>query len=269
MRAILKMGGSVLTDKTKADSARENEIKRIAKEISNAVLNDPQLNLILILGAGCYGHIPAKKWNLKAGALTREQIERGVPETHKGIAKFAEKVSQALQHENLTARYIPTIEVAKQENGKLIKIEKETIQNAIDRKEIPMLTGDLAPDSKLNYSICSGDAIVPYLAREFSCDIIAFGSDVDGIFTADPKKRPEAELVEEINEENLNEMLKKTSAASTIDVTGGMKNKLEEVAQIARKTGKEIIIFNAATPKNVEHLLSGKKMICTRIRLKK
>jgi len=57
MTRILKIGGSILTDKNREMSARADEITRIAREISSSRSQD----LVLVHGAGSFGHIPAKK----------------------------------------------------------------------------------------------------------------------------------------------------------------------------------------------------------------
>ena len=55
---VLKVGGSVLTEKGEERKARKDEIRRISKEISSS----GRKNLILVHGAGSYGHPQAKKY---------------------------------------------------------------------------------------------------------------------------------------------------------------------------------------------------------------
>lgn len=59
MTRILKIGGSILTDKSQELKARPDVILRLAMEISER----PE-GLVLVHGAGSFGHIPAKRWGL-------------------------------------------------------------------------------------------------------------------------------------------------------------------------------------------------------------
>ncbi|MDM7940324.1 MAG: uridylate kinase, partial [Methanothrix sp.] len=56
---VLKIGGSILTDKKRIGAARQREIQRIAEEIAA----DPE-DLVLVHGAGSFGHIPARRYGL-------------------------------------------------------------------------------------------------------------------------------------------------------------------------------------------------------------
>ena len=56
MTKVLKIGGSILTDKTRGDAARQDEISRVAQEIAA----HPE-DLVLVHGAGSFGHYPCQK----------------------------------------------------------------------------------------------------------------------------------------------------------------------------------------------------------------
>ena len=73
---ILKLGGSVITDKTKECSFKKQVMDNLAKNIKKA---DKQI--ILIHGAGSFGHIQAKKYRLNEGYTSEGQIH-GFSITH-------------------------------------------------------------------------------------------------------------------------------------------------------------------------------------------
>ncbi len=64
---ILKIGGSVLTDKNKISAPRPEDIARMAREISDG----KNTKLVLIHGAGSFGHHQAKEYGLKDGLNDR------------------------------------------------------------------------------------------------------------------------------------------------------------------------------------------------------
>ena len=74
---ILKIGGSVVTDKDGELAAKTEVINRIAEEIKRADID----NLILVHGGGSFGHPTAKKYGIKEGLKDPAQ-KVGFSETH-------------------------------------------------------------------------------------------------------------------------------------------------------------------------------------------
>ena len=63
---LVKLGGSVLTDKGRLRSPRRTAIRRLARELAAA-----RAPLLVVHGAGSYGHILARKHRLNEGGATR------------------------------------------------------------------------------------------------------------------------------------------------------------------------------------------------------
>ena len=119
-------------------------------------------------------------------------------------------------------------------------------------------------DEKLNASVVSGDAIIPFLAKKLNARKVFFGTDVAGIFTADPKKVSKAKLIEKIHPHNFEEVLLKVSGSSAVDVTGGMRGKLLELK--VALNGMDVFVFDSTKKGNVLNSLLGKKIIGTEIK---
>jgi len=111
----------------------------------------------------------------------------------------------------------------------------------------------------------SGDVAIAELCKQLRPEKVLMGTDVDGIFTADPKVNPKAELIEEINKGNLEEVLKRAGESKSVDVTGGMKGKLEKLAETLDGVPAEI--FNLITKGNLEKVLKGEDIRCTKVKL--
>lgn len=116
-------------------------------------------------------------------------------------------------------------------------------------------------DTVATYEIEIGDndtlsAIVASLVK---ADLLILLSDIDGLYTDDPRKNPDAEYIEVVEEltEELLEM-GKTSTGSDSG-TGGMNTKLQ-AAKIAGSMGVDMIIANSKDIKVIHRLLSGKKI---------
>lgn len=141
------------------------------------------------------------------------------------------------------------------DSGKLIKMDTSAIESLVKIGMIPVLYGVPAYDKTQKCSILSGDEIAPYLALKLKAEKIIHGTNVDGVFTSDPNKNPEAKLIPEINSKNINQVKEWLTGSTAIDVTGGMFKKVCGLVGI----GIESQIINALTPGNVFKALRGEK----------
>ncbi len=148
-------------------------------------------------------------------------------------------------------------------NGGIKQINIKPLLNALKLNFIPVLHGDIVFDEAIGFSIVSGDQIVAKLAPKVEADKVIFGCDVDGIFTSDPKKDPEAKLISIIDSTNFKNVLKMVKQLEVADVTGGMKGKLMECLNLARK-GIESVIMNLTKPGSLTAFLNGFSIPCTR-----
>ena len=100
------------------------------------------------------------------------------------------------------------------------------------------------------------------LARIFKPDMIVFVSDVDGIFTADPKKDPDAKLIEKADRRMLDRL---DSELTVADVTGGIRGKIEEMLSMCGDSG-ECVLVNGTVPGRLLSLLKGEDVVCTKVK---
>ena len=87
---ILKLGGSVITDKKKPLTPNLQAIERLANEIAQAKVS----SLIVVHGGGSFGHYLAKQYNLTEGYGDTSQVF-GFSETHRAMTKLNSLVMEA------------------------------------------------------------------------------------------------------------------------------------------------------------------------------
>jgi len=93
---------------------------------------------------------------------------------------------------------------------------------------------------------------------------VYFISDVDGLFVRDSDTH-KMELVERIESKQLSTIeLSDFSDKKTIDVTGKMKGKIDDIKSISQHV-ERVVIVNGSYPERISLLLSGDKAICTTI----
>lgn len=259
---ILKIGGSVCTFKEVNElKAREESIRRIAREIKEA-MNEKKFGLILVHGAGAFGHKLVSEYGINNGLKSEKDFE-GYRKTQESVKGLDNIVVGILKEEGLEEEQVIPHEVIVQENKRIIEFDLSGIERILEKGRIPVMYGDMVKDRELNGSVVSGDKIVGFLAQKLKPERILLGTDVEGIYSSDPKKNPEAEIIREINEDNYSEVIKKVEGSMGIDVTKGMKGKLGEIRENCE--GVETIVFNALKEGNLYKLLLGEKGIGTRI----
>ena len=70
---FLKLGGSLITDKSNAHTARPDVLRRLAAEILTALDAQPDLRLVIGHGSGSFGHIPAHRYHTRVGVRTASE----------------------------------------------------------------------------------------------------------------------------------------------------------------------------------------------------
>jgi isopentenyl phosphate kinase len=261
---VLKLGGSSITKKADNKFEMDYEIlERAAKEIAKAK-KQKKFDLIVACGVGPFGHTNVKKFDLNNGIKTPEQ-EKGVEQTIKDCDFVADEVMNALEKAGLKTIHVPGYLVSKQDNKKTISFDIEPYKKALKGGKIPVTTGNMVKDKSLKWSVMSGDKVLAYTSKLLKPKRVLVGTNVDGIFTADPTLDPKAKLVPEINKQNLNEVLEMASSSNAVDVTGGMKGKLEQISQQLSGTPTEI--FNLFVEGNLEKALLEQKIKSTKVLL--
>jgi len=259
---ILKIGGSVCTEKAKnVCEARAGVIRQIALEIK-AAQAEKEFKLILVHGAGPFGHKLVSGYGINNGVRTGRQVE-GFVRTHNSMLALNKIFLDIFSEEGLNVVSIPPLACIVQSGKKIRRFDYSLVKKLLDVSIIPVLHGDMVFDDRLGASVVSGDAIIPFLAKKLGAKKVFFGTDVAGIFTADPKRHPGAKLIKKIHPRNMGETLLKVSGSSAVDVTGGMKGKLLELKSILG--GIEVFVFDSTKNGNVLNLLLGKTIPGTKI----
>jgi isopentenyl phosphate kinase len=251
---ILKIGGSVVTDKDGELAAKTEVINRIAEEIKRADID----NLILVHGGGSFGHPTAKKYGIKEGLKDPAQ-KVGFSETHHVMTVLNGLFMDALVWHEIPSLSVTPSSVIVTENGRIKTFCETIICRCMEMGFVPVLYGDAVLDEKLGFTILSGDQIVAYLATKYNAEKIIVGVDTDGLYEADPKVDKTARPYLKLNIEQLKKVQAKLTGAQTTDVTGGMAGKIGELIP-AVEHGVNVQIINATRNLRVLRSLTGEKI---------
>ncbi len=246
---ILKLGGSVITDKGADEGVvRETDLLRIAREVSEF-----RGKMIIVHGAGSFGHTYAKKYRLDMNF-----DPEGVIITHESVKKLASRVVDSLNRFGIRAVAVHPMGCTVCRKGRIESMYLDNIKLMLKNNLVPVLHGDVVMDLELGACVLSGDQIVPYLAKELGITRLGLGSVEDGVLDKDGKPLPE------ITPEKFENLKRYIGGSGSTDVTGGMLGKVQELLELSKTSCITSYIFNAGKADNINRFLNGES-IGTRI----
>ncbi len=263
---MIKLGGSLITNKEKPYTVRYNVLRRLAKEI--AMLHKEGYKLLLGHGGGSFPHISARKYRTVDGIID-ERSRIGMSIVHRDAERLNMIVLRYLLYEDVPAYPIQTSAISTTNNDKIVKIFTYPIIHLLRNGLIPVVYGDVGIDTSKGCTIISTEAIFEALARELSKEYtvkIVMCEAVDGVYDKDPYRYPDAKLIPLINEKNIEPVLKMVGGSAWIDVTGGMKHKIETLYGLA-KSGISSVIVNGRVRGRLIKAVKGLPVISTRIEI--
>ncbi|MFW9898567.1 MAG: type 2 isopentenyl-diphosphate Delta-isomerase [Candidatus Thorarchaeota archaeon] len=259
---LLKLGGSLLTDKNKYFSIRENVIKSAVQQIIDA--NE---KLIIIHGGGSFGHPLAKKYSISKGldkSIPNQIL--GLAETHEAMNKLNTYIINRFLEKNNPAISIQASSIFIKDSKKISTQSIDVIEAALNLGVIPVLYGDIILDKKDSFSIISGDRIILELCKnlkKFTVLKVIFTIEKDGIYIKDRKEN--IKLALEFNHKELDN-IRLAELDQKIDVTGGIEGKINSIKEIS-KLNIPVQIINGLKEKSIFKALKGLDLKCTNIKI--
>ena len=253
---ILKLGGSVLTKKNLTTPEIDyDNLNRICEEIKGSFAKKNK-KLIIVHGAGSFGHPPAKKYNIGKKFNMEEFPEKriGFSKTQNAVKKLNMEICDVFIDKDLPVVSLQPSTFIKTSNGRIKIANLNLIKDYLENNFIPVLYGDVVLDDLLKIAVLSGDQIIQFLAKNLKSDKIILGTDVDGVYNKNPKTNNDAVLFKEFN--SLSD-LDSFDNTTNVDVTGGMLGKIKELLELA-DLGIESTIININKEKNVYKALENK-----------
>lgn len=227
MYTFIKLGGSVITDKSGREAADLPLISRLASEITQAWVANPDLRLIIGHGSGSFGHHYAATYGVHRG-LAPNADWMGFALTAGAALRLNRIVVDTLLNAGLPALQIQPSATLQSSGGHITTWDTSTIASALDHRLVPIIHGDVAFDQTQGSAIISTEQLLAHLATSSTLHpsrIILVGEDA--VYTADPRIDLNAERIPLITQSNIAEVLEGTVGSHAVDVTGGMRSKLE------------------------------------------
>lgn len=249
---FLKLGGSLITDKSRPETARSDVLRRLAGEVAAARRADPSLRLLIGHGSGSFGHAVAARTRTHEGAST-PQDWLGFAEVWRSANRLNRIVTDSLADAGLPVIAFPPSASALARSGEIVDLAHEPIERALDRGLIPLVQGDVAFDFERGACIVSTERVFTWLTPRLRPGRILLAGSDPGVFSDFPINE---QLMATVSQDHLEGGAVAGSAA--VDVTGGMAEKVRSALDWARlDPDVEVLIFSGELPGQLQQALQG------------
>ena len=236
---LIKLGGSIITNKEKPLSPRRKTIDNLAKSLRK--IDEP---MVIVHGGGSYGHY----WSVKYDMHTqpRKYSIRGVSIVKNSMIDLNKIILDAFVKNRLNPYSLPPTDFMA--GNKPIKNKVKEIEKIAKSGLIPISFGDALWFGQNKTYILSGDKIMTHLSKILKPRLSIFALNEDGLYSDLKTKKLIRELKRESPKISQNKM----------DVTGGMTRKVEEASKIA-KMGMNVFFVNGNKPQRIVQAVKNRK----------
>lgn len=227
---LLKFGGSLITDK------KSNEPKINSENIQSIgkILTTKEHNIIIVHGAGSFGHPIAKKFGIGNRKDNSLEQKDAIKETRQQVRSLNKIFCNSLNENNLkTETIIPSETMETKGPKKILNFPFSLFDNVLNQGKIPITFGDVTNDKLKGVDILSGDTLMLELANHYKPLYSIFVMDYPGVFDGDPTN-PESKIYPLINFEIAKQLREQSHSSKSIDVTGGLSGKIECALEMSK-----------------------------------
>ncbi len=214
---LLKLGGSIVTDKRGDCAVNEEALTRCA-----AVLAEHEFSGLVIHGAGSCGHPEAQRYGIARGV--DHSNREGIAVTHEAVESLNRAFVNALRTAGIEAIGVHPLACCTADAGRIVSFQLEPLRLLLDLGCVPVLHGDVVMDRTRGACIVSGDQLVSYLAPHLGFTRIGLATDVQGVLAG-------GTVVPKLTRSLVADLA--IGVSSTTDVTGGMAGKVNELLALA------------------------------------
>lgn len=255
MLTFIKLGGSLITNKQRSFSARQDVITRLVQEIQRAQNAVPDLQIILGHGSGSFGHTEAQKYHTHLGVQNAEEWH-GFVQVRRQADVLHRIVMDALWSAGLNALSFPPSAMAVTSNHTDTCMDLQPLQLALQHGLMPVVFGDVVFDQIMGGTILSTEAILSHLCDQLPIQRILIAGIEKGVWknSDDPHT-----IFSSLTPAQYSAHRENIQGSIATDVTGGMRSKVENLFSILQKhPDMETVIFSGEEPNALYHALTGK-----------
>lgn len=257
---LVKIGGSLITDKQKPFTLKEEALEKICSEIKLAL--GVNKSIIIGHGGGSFPHFPAKKYQTHLGVKDATSY-RGIVEVADAAARLNRIVVEKLMEKQVNAISINPSSILLSNNKQLDSLCIESIEEIITHSLVPVVYGDVIIDRSIGCTIFSTERVLGAIglalqSKGFVIERIIHCGQTNGVYDENGNTIPL------ITKDTIDRYRSALGGSGGIDVTGGMIHKVEESLALASR-GIPGLIIDGVDKGSLSQAIFDKPVIGTRI----
>lgn len=217
MTTVLKLGGSVITDKSEPETIDDGALDRTVEAISAS-----DRDLVVVHGGGSFGHHHADRHGVSTTAGTRDAS--AVTEVHGAMKRLNAAVVDRLQAAGVSAVPVHPFSVASRDSDGRLSLPTASIETMLEEGFVPVVHGDMVVHATAGATVLSGDELVVSLGRTLAVDRVGLCSAVPGVLDGDDAVIPRIDAFEDVRDI--------LGGSDSTDVTGGMAGKVSSLLEL-------------------------------------
>jgi isopentenyl phosphate kinase len=259
---FLKLGGSLITDKTHPKAPRLPVIQRIANEIASAIRDRPGMRLLLGHGSGSFGHDAASRHGTAQGVRTATDW-LGFSEVWKAADALDRMMIDALSEAGVSVIRISPSATMTATAGALQPFSCTTLHSIWNAGLVPVVYGDVVFDSAQGGAIASTESIFSVAAKEVNPKRILLAGIERGVYSDFPVGHSVIPFMSASDPKPMNYAIQ---GSAHTDVTGGMHSKVLAMrALLLQGLVSEVLIFSGEEDGNVRKAIVDEPLTGTRM----
>ncbi|MDS0259017.1 isopentenyl phosphate kinase [Haloarcula sp. S1CR25-12] len=211
MTVVLKLGGSVITEKGEPETVDDDALAAAADAV--AASDD---DLVVVHGGGSFGHHHAAQFGVSTTDGTHDVA--GVRAIHGAMKRLNGAVVAALTDRGVPAVPVHPLSAASRDADGSLDLPTDQVRTLLAEEFVPVLHGDLVAHRGEGASVLSGDELVVALAPAVDADRVGVCSTVPGVLDDD------GAVVDRID--SFGEVASVLGGSDATDVSGGMAGKI-------------------------------------------
>ena len=219
---ILKLGGSVITDKDRDETLDAAALEAAAADVGRALEAGHVDDLVIAHGGGSFGHVHASEHGVSTTDGSHDVD--AVHDIHGAMKTLNAFVLERLLEAGIPAVPVHPLSVGARDASGELTFPAGQIATMLEEGFVPVVHGDVIVHRGAGVTIVSGDELVTELATALEVERIGLCSTVPGVLDGD------GAVIERI--ERYGDVETVLGASESTDVTGGMAAKVRALLEL-------------------------------------
>jgi isopentenyl phosphate kinase len=267
---LVKIGGDLLADKLQVGSVNLAATERLCREFSNAVRSAEDVRMVLVHGTGGFGHTVARRWQVELNSGNAALVCEAAHAVRGSVLDLHSHVLETLRAKNLLLCSFSPYQFFTRGVDGSYRVSALSVEAAIRSGYVPVLHGDMVYDEREVMSICSSETVIVELAKairevdtEMQVEKVIVACGLEGVLLN--VEEPGSGIFKVIDSSNIESVHASLRDHDGVDVTGGMRHKVQRALELARM-GVETLIVNGGEQGRLEAALKGEDVVGTLVR---